>query len=331
MSAFLDSVRERARARPRRVVLPEGHDPRTQAAVAILIREGLVEPVVLGDEALIRAGVADAGGDPGAVEIVDPLEEALRTRVRDALVELRSHKGLSVEEAWEHAANPLMLGALMVRWDQVAGSVAGAANSTGDVMRAALWCVGAAPGISTVSSSFYMVVPEFRGRGTEVLTFTDGAVVPQPDPRQLAEIGLAAARARPAVVGDDPRVAFLSYATRGSARGPAIDATREAVAHFRELDATLPVDGELQVDAALLDWVGEQKAPGSPVAGSANVLVFPDLNSGNIAYKLVQRLAHAEAIGPIVQGLAKPCNDLSRGASVEDIVTVACITGLTAA
>ncbi len=330
MSEFIASVRERARARPRTIVLPEGHDPRTTEAAAWLQRDALVQPLILGDPERVAPALREAGGDPGGLDILDPLDPRLRERTRDALVEIRAHRGITVEQAWEHAADPLMLGALLVRWGEVDGSLAGAANATGDVMRAAFWCLGPAPGIQTVSSSFYMVVPDFRGRGSEVLTFADCAVVPTPEPHQLAEIGVAAARARAQVVGDDPRVAFLSYSTKGSAEGPAVDAVREALQRFQEMEPDLPVDGELQVDAALLDWVGNRKAPGSAVAGRANVLVFPDLNAGNIAYKLVQRLAGADAIGPIVQGLARPCNDLSRGASVEDIVNVACITGLTA-
>jgi phosphate acetyltransferase len=191
--------------------------------------------------------------------------------------------------------------------------------------------VGTAPGIRSVSSSFYMVVAEFRGRGPEVLSFTDCAIVPDPDAEQLCDIAVAATLARRLVVGDEPRVAFLSYATRGSARGPSVERVRNALALFRERMPDVDADGELQADAALMLDVGVRKAPGSPVAGHANVLVFPDLDAGNIGYKLTQRLAGAAAVGPIVQGLRRPCNDLSRGASADDIVDVACVTALLAA
>jgi phosphate acetyltransferase len=202
-------------------------------------------------------------------------------------------------------------------------------HTTAEVLRAALWCIGTAAGIRTVSSAFYMCVPSFLDTGEPaVLTFTDGSVVPDPDASQLADIAAAAADARRAIVGDEPRIAFLSYATRGSAGGASVEKVRLACELFRERCPDVAADGELQADAALVASIRKRKAPGSPLDRPANVLVFPNLDAGNIAYKLVQRLAHAEAIGPVLQGLARPCNDLSRGASAEDIVNVACITAL---
>ena len=325
--SFLDSVRERARSNPRRLVFPEGHDERTLEAVARVAAEGLAVPCVIGGE-LTAADLKRLGA--GQVEVVDPEHDPRRPELAARLFERRKAKGMTEEEALRMSGDRLHFGALMVGAGYVDGSVAGAANTTGDVIRAALYGVGAAPGIRTVSSSFYMVVPPFRGEHTEVLSFTDAAVVPDPTAEQLADIAIAAAAARGKVVGDAPRVAFLSYSTVGSAGGPSVDKMREALRIFREKAPDVPADGEMQADAALIESVGKRKAPGSAVAGHANVLVFPDLDAGNLAYKLVQRLAHAQAVGPIVQGLARPCNDLSRGATVEDIVNTACITALMA-
>jgi len=322
--SFIADVRRRAAERPRKIVLPEGEEERTIQAARILLTLGLVEPVVL------AAGAKGRSSDLDGIEVIDPLTDSRRPYLAELLQARRRKKNFTADEALERVSNPLLFAALLVSSGEVHGSLAGAVSTTGDVLRAGLWGVGKAPDISTVSSSFYMVFPPIAGEDERVLTFADGAVVPDPDSVQLAEIGIAAAAARSRVVGDRPRVAFLSYSTHGSASGPMVAKVREATALFRERAPEVLVDGELQLDAALVASIGARKAPGSPVAGQANVLIFPDLNSGNIGYKLVERLCGAQAVGPIVQGLAHPCNDLSRGASVEDIVNVACITSLMA-
>lgn len=318
--SFLEALHGRARDRRRRIVLPEGADQRTIDAAARLARDGLADPIVLG------TGEGAAKG----VEWIDPATDRRGDELAALLLERRRRKGMTEGEAAVLARQPVLFGALLVAAGEADGSVAGAVNSTGDVLRAALWAIGPAPGISTVSSSFYIVLPADEQGQERVLTFTDPAVVPDPTPQQLADIAVAAADARRRVVGDEPRLAFLSYSTHGSASGPLVDRVREGLALFQGREPDTAADGELQADAALVPAISRRKSPGSRVQGDANVLVFPDLNAGNIGYKLVERLAGASAIGPIVQGLARPCNDLSRGATPADIVNVACITSLMA-
>ncbi len=313
---FVRDLLRRASAPRRHVVLSEGDDERTRGAAIALTLAGNADVTLLGSEATRDWAARKATMLRVRVPATDPDLD----RVAVHLFARRPEKCGSLDQARTMAADPLRFAASLVALGGADATVGGAVNTTADVLRAALFAVGPADGIRTVSSSFYMVLPDGA-----VLTFTDCGVVQYPTAEQLADIALAAARDRRKIVGDEPRVAFLSHGTRGSAAGESIEKVRAALARFRQIAPEIAADGELQADAAIVPDVAERKAPGGVLAGRANVLVFPDLDSGNIAYKLVQRIGGATALGPIVQGLARPCCDLSRGAATDDIVLVAAI------
>ncbi len=329
---LMDTIKEKAKNSLQTVVLPESYDERMLFAAEKIVEQGLAKVIILGNTAEVRAVAASKGINLAGVEIVDPVTSPKLEGYIAAFVELRKSKGLTADEARKILTDKdnLYFAGMMVRQGDAGGEVAGATGTTGNVLKAAFQTVGTAPGIKTVSSYFFMVTktPSFGENG--IILFADCAVNPNPDAQALAEIAVATARNCKNFLDVDARVAMLSFSTKGSATHGDVDKVLAAIEIAKKIDPNLQIDGELQADAALLPKVGEKKAPGSPVAGKANVLIFPDLDAGNIGYKLVERVAGAEAIGPVIQGLAKPVNDLSRGCSIDDIVNVVAITAVQA-
>ncbi len=344
--SFLSDICARASKLDARVAFGEAGDPRVLEAAIRLDKEGVAHPILVIDPA---DGAGSAEARKHGLECIDPSNDPRCEALAAALLAARAKHGMTADEAAKLSHDPLAFATWLVKTGAADASVGGAVRTTRELMHFALWLIGPAAGVKTVSSAFYMVVPPFRTAlaasssaltsdvppaesVSEVLTFTDCSVVPNPSASQLADIAIAAAEARKKIVGDEPRVALLSYSSKGSGgEGGSIANVQAALALIKQRAPTLIADGDLQADAALIESIAARKSPGSPVAGRANILVFPNLDAGNIAYKLTERLAHAKAIGPILQGLAMPVSDLSRGADADAIFHVAAITALQSA
>ena len=325
---LIEKIIERAKSNKQRIVLPEALEERTITAADKALADGLAELILLGNIDQIHALAQKLGlKNIDKATLIDPATSEKREEYAQLLFELRKKKGMTIEQAREKVLDPLYFGCLIIKSGDADGQISGALSTTGDTLRPALQIIKCSPGITCVSGAMLMITqtPQYGEDG--VLVIGDVAVTPMPDANQLAQIAVCTAQTARSVAGfDDPRVAMLSFSTKGSAKHEVCDKVIEATALAKQLDPSLKVDGELQADAALVPSVGQKKAPGSVIAGNANVLVFPNLEVGNIGYKLVQRLGNADAIGPILQGIARPVNDLSRGCSVDDIYKMVAIT-----
>lgn len=326
---IIELIRNRAKKAKAKIVLPEGEEPRVLKAAAFISKEKIADIIILGDKARTEKALIEQGADMEKIEIVDIKTSPLLNKYIDIFYELRKHKNITKEQAKEALlSNSLFFGALMVREHLADGFVGGSINTTGDVARAALWCVGLDRKIMTMSSSFIMILPDKTFGADGVLIYADCGIVPYPSPKQLANIAISASDLMKALFSVEPKVAMLSYSTKGSAEVPEVEKIIKAIEIVRQARPNVLIDGELQADAAIVPEVAKIKAPKSPLNGRANVLIFPNLEAGNISYKLTQRLANARAIGPLLHGLLAPCSDLSRGCSWEDIVDIVAVTVL---
>lgn len=329
---FINKLKEKAKANPQRIVLPESFEERTLRAADELLADEIAKIILIGNDDQLLSKARELGlKNIGKAIIVDPDNNPKADVYADLMVELRKSKGLTKDQALSLLKDPLYLATVMIKNGDADGEVAGADNATGDVLRPAFQYVKTKPGISVVSGAFLMFLQDNTFGEEGMMVFADCAVHPNPTAEELAEIAVATGQTTRAIAGFEPRVAMLSFSTKGSAKHEMVDKVVKATELAKKLDPSLKIEGELQADAAIIESIGQMKAPGSEIAGKANVLVFPTLETGNIAYKLVQRLAKAEAVGPVLQGMAAPINDLSRGCSVSDIVNLVAITANQAA
>jgi phosphate acetyltransferase len=325
MANLIDDIKKNARLKRKHITLPDAMDERAIQAARIIIDEKIADISLVGSEEAIRSKAKQLGVSLENIHVVDPEKSEKLNEFTQIYYNLRKEKGIKLEQAQANMKQSLFFGAMMVREGIADGSVAGSLSTTGDVLRAGIQVVGMPPGISVVSSFFLMVFPH------TIYSYADCGVVPDPSAEQLADIAISTAENHKKLTGEIPRIAMLSFSTKGSASHPLVEKVQKATALVKQKQPDLIIDGELQVDAAIVPSVSAKKAPGSPITGNANVLIFPNLDAGNIAYKITQRLAGAEAFGPIIQGLKKPCYDLSRGCSVNDIVSMAAINSVAGA